>query len=96
MTLLRMNAPKRTSAYPTDRKTFPIDSWSLAFQRLQNHCSITTISLMPTQMRKTPADGFRILALWDSAEAQARADWMHEQLKAELAANAPAEEVVAR
>jgi hypothetical protein len=88
-------APKPS---PADRKTFPIDNRSLAFQRLRNHCSITRISLMPTHMSKAEADGFRIptIAIWDSAEALARADWMHEQIKAELAAYAPAGKVGAR
>jgi hypothetical protein len=86
------------SAYRADRKTFPIDTRSLASQRLRNHCSITTISLMPTHMSKAEADGFRIpaIAIWDSAEALARADWMHEQIKAELAAYASAGKVGAR
>jgi hypothetical protein len=51
---------------------------------------------MPTHMSTAPADGFRIAVFWDSAEALARADWMHEQIKAELAANAPAGKVGAR
>ena len=77
-----------TLPYPPDRKALPIDTRSLASRRLRNHCSITRISLMPTHMSKAEADGFRIptIAIWDSAEALARADWMHEQIKAELAA----------
>jgi len=51
---------------------------------------------MPTHMSKAQADGFRIHAIWDSAEALARADWMHELIKSGVAANAPAREVVAR
>jgi hypothetical protein len=53
---------------------------------------------MPTHMSKAKADGFRIptIAIWDSAEALARADWMHEQIKAELAAYALAGKVGAR
>ena len=73
-----------------------MDKWNLASQRLRNHCSITTIRLMPTYMSKAQADGFRIHAIWDSAEALARADWMHELIKSGVAANAPAGEVVAR
>jgi hypothetical protein len=76
-----------TAPYPADRKAFPIDNRSLASRRLRNHCSITRISLMPTHMSKAEADGFRIptIAIWDSAEALARADWMHEQIKAGVA-----------
>ena len=53
---------------------------------------------MPTHMSKAKADGFRIptIAIWDSAESLARADWMHEQIKAELATYAPAGKVGAR
>jgi hypothetical protein len=49
-------------------------------------------------MSNAAADGFRIppIAIWDSAEALARADWMHEQIKAELASYTPAEKVGAR
>src|SRR6185436_10816498 len=48
----RAKSPRATSraeghgAYPADRKTFPIDKWNLASQRLRKHCSITTISVM--------------------------------------------------
>ena len=74
--------------YPADRKAFPIDTRSLASQRLRSRCSIARLSPMPTYTSKAETDGFRIptIALWDSAEALARADWMHEQIKAELAA----------
>lgn len=43
---------------------------------------------MPTHMTNAEGDAFGIpaIAIWDSAEALARADWMHEQIKAELAA----------
>jgi hypothetical protein len=49
-------------------------------------------------MSKAEADASRIptIAIWNSAEALARADWMHEQIKAELAAYAPAGKVGAR
>jgi len=79
----------RPSAYLTDRKTFPIDKWNVASARFRNHRSITKISLMPTHMSVAHEDGFQLPAIWDSVEALARADWMHEQIKAELAAHAP-------
>lgn len=85
----------RPSAYPADRKTFPIDKWNVTSQRLRNGRAITKISLMPTHMSAAPEDGFQIPAIWASVEAVARADWMHEQIKAGLPAHAP-EVVVAR
>jgi hypothetical protein len=36
-----------------DRKSFPIRKWSLAFQRLRNHCPIATIFFMTTN-REAP------------------------------------------
>ena len=51
---------------------------------------------MPTHITKAQVEGFRIPAIWNSAEALARADWMHEQIKVEFAASAPTGEVVAR
>jgi hypothetical protein len=49
-------------------------------------------------MSTAAADGLRIptIAIWDSAEALARADWMHEQIKAELAAYSSAGKVGVR
>src|SRR5690348_400798 len=87
-----------TMPYPADRKALPIGTRSLASRRLRNPCSITRISLMPTHMTNAEADAFGIpaIAIWDSAEALARADWMHEQIKAELAAYASAGKVGAR
>ena len=54
-----------------------------------------TYAPLETVSSKTP-HGLRIPAIWNSAEALARADWMHEQIKAELAAIASAAEVVTR
>ena len=68
----RAKSPRATSraeghgAYPADRKTFPIDKWNLASQRLRKHCSITTISVMTLFTQKghggitaeLAADGF--------------------------------------
>ena len=59
-----------------------MDNRNVAFQRLRNHSWIAKISVMPTYMTKVQADGFRIPVIWDSAEAQASADWMHEQIMA--------------
>ena len=89
-------------AYPADRKTFPIDKWNLASQRLRNHCSITTIFLMPTYVLPETVSsktrhGFVILTgSENAAQARARADRVRELIKVEVAAGAPAGEVVAR
>ena len=51
---------------------------------------------MTTHISTAQADGFRIHAIWDSAEALAHADWMHELIKSGVAADALAGEVAAR
>jgi hypothetical protein len=59
---------------------------------------------MPTYTRKRQAEEFRIHTIWDAAEAErlfgaqalARADRARELIKIEVAASAPAGEVVAR
>jgi hypothetical protein len=51
---------------------------------------------MPTDVRNAHVDEFRLPEIWGSAEALARADWMHELIKSEFAAGARAGDVVAR
>ena len=96
------SASNEPGAYPADRKTFPVDKWNLASQRLRNHCPITTIFLMPTYVLPETVSsktrhGFVILTgSENAAQARARADRMRELIKVEVAAGAPAGEVVAR
>jgi hypothetical protein len=47
------SASNEPDAYPADRKTFPLDKWNLAFQRLRRHDLIATISVMTTHSHNT-------------------------------------------